>query len=246
MVAAMDATERNRAEPAATHAPGRGSAAVREGALRVVAWIDVQCPYSDRAVAWLDALPPSVLRVEYRLFALEQVNRDPAATDWRIWEQPLDYAHYRGRPDRRSLAAFLVTKLLERAEPPDVLRRFRRAVLDARFVGAADLSDLELLRRLAVEAGADGRRLAAALADETAVREARAAIASDWADAREPFAVFGVPTLDLGIGAPVYLRLERAPTQGEGVDLFDRLVALRREVPWLLELKTAPIRDERA
>jgi hypothetical protein len=214
--------------------------ATEDPAVDVVAWIDFQCPYSERAVAWLDTLPSVVAQVRYRLFALEQVNRDPAATDWRIWEQPLDYAHDRGRPDRRSLAAFLVTTALERDEPPDMVRRFRRAAFDARFVEGADLSDLDLLQRVAVESGADGARLAAALADGAAMRDARERIASDWRDARWPYEVFGVPTLDLGAGAPVYVRLDRAPDADEGIELCRRLVALRRDVPWLLEVKTAP------
>jgi hypothetical protein len=217
---------------------GAGETASRPVA--VVAWIDYQCPYSERAVSWLDALPGDVAQVRYRAFALEQVNRDPTATDWRIWEQPLDYLDDRGRQDRRTLGALLVTKLLEPAEPDQVLRRFRRAVFDARFEGRADLSDLGLLERLAAGAGADRTRLAAALADGAAVHQARCAIAADWTAARTPYEVFGVPTLDLGGGAPVYLRLERAPTAAEGSDLFRRLVDLRREVSWLHELKVAP------
>lgn len=46
--------------------------------------MDYHCLDSHRAVAWLDDLGPKMVDVHYRFFALEQVNRDPDATAWRI------------------------------------------------------------------------------------------------------------------------------------------------------------------
>lgn len=201
-------------------------------------FIDYQCPYSDRAVRWLEGLGPDRVRVRYRLFSLEQVNRDQDATSWRLWDQPLDYEHYRGHDDRRSLAAFLVTKVLE-AFQPGVVAQFRLAVFGARFREGADISSIQAVRALAVAAGADPGRLDALLADPGVVADARRAIAEDWAAARERYRTFGVPTLDFGAGAPLYLRLERDPAPDEGRSFFDRLAELRRAAPFLLELKAA-------
>lgn len=206
-------------------------------ALELTVYIDYHCPYSARVVRWLAGLGPERVRPRYRFFSLEQVNRDPAAGSWRIWEQPLDYEHHRGRRDRRSLAAFLVTDLLERRESPAVVERFRHALLDARFHDGADLSDLALLAALAAGAGADATALGRALGDEAALAVARRRIADDWEAARERFETFGVPTLDLGDDPPVYLRLERDPTPAEGLALLDGLLGLRRAAPFLLELK---------
>lgn len=206
--------------------------------LDVTVWADYHCPYSYRATAWLLGLGPAVVRTQFRPFPLEQVNRDPAAAEWRLWEQPLDYRHYRDRQDRRPLHAFLATALLEAAEPTPVVDRFRLAVYQARFDEAADISDVDLLARLAAEAGAEGRRLARAMADETALVAPRAGIARAWTDARSTYAIFGVPTLEPAGERPFYLRLERAVEPGrEAADLLERVLGLRRDAPIVLELK---------
>jgi hypothetical protein len=89
---------------------------VTDGPVEVDVFYDFHCPYCFRAVEWLAALGPDVVQPTFRLFALEQVNRDPEAREWRLWEQPLDYEHYRGRQDRRPLAAFLAMTHVEATE----------------------------------------------------------------------------------------------------------------------------------
>ena len=174
----------------------------------------------------------------FRPFPLEQVNRDPDAEAWRLWEQPLDYVHYRERQDRRPLAAFLATTLLEDAEAPDVVERFRLAVYRARFDDKADISDVALLVRLAAAAGADGQGLASAMADEVALAGPRAGLARAWSEARSTYAIFGVPTIEPAGERPFYLRLERAVEPGpEAQDLLERVLGLRREASIVLELK---------
>ncbi len=205
---------------------------------------DYQCPYSARAVRWLEGLGRETVQVRYRMFPLEQVNRDPEATTWRLWEQPLDYAHHRERPDRRSLAAFLATALLEdraeaRAIEPEVVVRFRLAVYRARFDDGADISDPGVLRLAATEAGVPADVVATGLHDDAVQARARARLAADWAVTRGEGGVFGVPTLILPDDRPVYLRLAREPEGAEAGDLLRRLVELRRAAPWLLELKLA-------
>jgi hypothetical protein len=206
--------------------------------LELTAWVDYHCPYSYRATAWLLGLGPAVVRPRFRPFPLEQVNRDPEATGWRLWEQPLDYRHYRDRQHRRPLHAFLATALLEVTEPAPVVDRFRLAVYQARFDEAADISDVERLVRLAAGAGADADRLARAMADETALVAPRAVMARAWTDARSTYQIFGVPTLEPPDQRPFYLRLERAVEPGrEAADLLERVLGLRRDAPIVLELK---------
>ena len=69
----------------------------------VHAFVDFHCPYSYRVVAWLDDLGPERVAVRHHLFAIEQVNRYPTATEWRLWEQPLDDRHWRDMPERHPL-----------------------------------------------------------------------------------------------------------------------------------------------
>ena len=146
------------------------------------------------------------------------------------------------------MAAFLATEVLAAAETPDVMRRFREAVYAARFDRLVDISAPATLARAAAQAGAgsagaNGDLLRAALGDETTLVRARRKLADDWAAAREPWAIFGVPTLQLPGDAPIYVRLEREPEPGpEAIDLLRRLVELRGAAPFLIELK----RPERA
>lgn len=210
----------------------------RDRPLDLTVWYDYHCPYSHRAVEWLLGVGPERVRPRFRPFPLEQVNRDASATEWRLWEQPLDYVHYRERQDRRPLHAFLATAILEASEEPAVVDRFRLAVYRARFDDKADISDVDLLIRLAGEAGADARGLAAALAHEAALTGARAGLATAWAEARATWEIFGVPTLQPDGEPPFYLRLERLVSGGtEAVGLLDRVIGLRRDAPLVLELK---------
>jgi 2-hydroxychromene-2-carboxylate isomerase len=205
--------------------------------VELTVWYDYHCPYSFRATEWLMGLGPDHVRPRFRPFPLEQVNRDATATAWRLWEQPLDYVHYRERQERRPLAAFLATALVEGTEQADVVERFRLAVYRARFDDLADISDIALLVRLAAGAGADERRLAGALADETSLAAPRAGLAQAWSDARSAYAIFGVPTIEPAGERPFYLRLERPVEPREGLDLLERVLSLRRDASLVLELK---------
>lgn len=199
-------------------------------------WIDYHCPYCRRAVEWLEKLAPAVARPRFRLFALEQVNRDPSATDWRLWDQPLDYEHYRGRQERRPLASFLVTAHLETAAP-SCLAPFRRLVYEARFDEGRDIASVEVVAELAGRAGASAAEAAAFLADPGRQVEARARIRDDWMAARDDYATFGVPTLRLDGRRPFYLRLAAVPSGEEARELWERLTVLDERAPYLVELK---------
>ena len=205
--------------------------------LRVEIWMDYHCPYSHRVVAWLDDLGPTIVDVHYRFFALEQVNHDPDATAWRIWEQPLDYVQYRDRQHRRSLAAFLATAILEATEPDAVVRRFRRAVYAARFEAREDISDLAVLAAAADAAGGAHGALARGFGDASQVAAARARIAADWYAARAPWRIFGVPTLTLADAPPIYVRLAGLVAPKDGPRLLESILTFRAAAPGVLELK---------
>lgn len=208
---------------------------------RLTLFFDYHCPYCYRLERWVTETLEHRLAVEHRFLSLEQLNHDPEATSWRIWEQPLDYEHYRGRPDRRSLAAFLVTALAETAtgtDPdPELLRRLRGAIFAARHEERLDISDPAVLDQIAANVGYPPGWALTQLAEEAAVAAARARIAADWAASRSPFRLFGVPTLVLDETRPVYLRLARVPTPEEGERLLEWLAARAAELPFVLELK---------
>lgn len=205
--------------------------------VRIEVFMDYHCPYSYRAVCWLDDLGPDLVQVRYRLFALEQVNRDAEAAEWRIWEQPFEYEQYRDRQDRRALASFLATAIVEEHAGAAVSRRFRRAVYAARFEDRMDISEPTLLDAAGVRAGLLPGWVGEALADKSRTNAARQRLADDWAAARSPFLVFGVPTLVLEGQAPVYLRLAAPIPPADGASLLAAFRAFRDAAPAVLELK---------
>jgi|GEM_PF-1525774 len=208
------------------------------GPLRVEVFMDYHCPYSHRVVCWLDDLDPGLVDARHRLFALEQVNHDPDAAAWRIWDQPLDYIQYRGRQDRRALASFLATAIVETSVPdPAAARRLRRAIYAARFDDRLDISDPAVLDAAGVRAGLAPGYVTGVLADPTLTDPARARLAADWAAARNPFLVFGVPTIAMGADAPVYVRLSQPIPPAEGRAFLAALRTFRAAAPMVLELK---------
>ncbi|MBI3746402.1 MAG: DsbA family protein [Chloroflexi bacterium] len=217
---------------------GQETAGGATGPLPVEVFMDYHCPYSHRVVCWLDDLDPGLVEVRYRLFALEQVNHDPDATAWRIWDQPLDYAQYRDRQDRRSLAPFLATAIVEASTAdPGAARRLRRAIYAARFEARLDISDPAVLDVAGVRAGLPPGYVTTALAHPALAEPARARLAADWAAARNRYRVFGVPTIAIGADSPVYVRLSRAIAPAEGPALLAALRAFRVAAPTVLELK---------
>jgi hypothetical protein len=217
--------------------PARAARPAGFGPRAVELFMDYHCPYSHRATAWLDGLPADLVTVSHRLFALEQVNRDPTATAWRLWEQPLDYVHYRERQDRRPLAAFLATAILEATEPPEVVTRFRLGVYAARFEQGGDIADLDVLDGVALAAGVARGRLGEGLADPTQAAAARQRIADDWAGSRAEYATFGVPTLRIDGGVPFYLRLAGPVDPASGAAFLTAILDFRAAAPGVLELK---------
>lgn len=217
-------------------------------AIELELFYDYQCVYSNRVTHWLDALEVGTVEVVGRQFAQEQINRDPAAATWRLWEQPLDYEHHEGHARSRALAASLATASIEASETTEIARQFRLAVFEARWTDRRDVSDPTVLVELAAAVGADSAALADMLAGSGrsgAGRQeaARARIAADWAAARSDFAIFGVPTLRWDGHAPVYLRLDHTPDPDEGAELFACIVNLRERFPLVLELKVPPLAD---
>ncbi len=211
---------------------------------QVTVFFDYHCPFCFRVERWLAELGPDHVEVGHRFLSLEQLNRDPEASSWRIWEQPLDYEHHRGRPDRRSLAAFLATAMAEGAGgpslAPDLVDRLRMAIFAARHEAGLDISRVDVLDRVAVAAGLAPGWLANRLADSDAIAAARARIAGDWDAARSPVRLFGVPTLVIDDAPPFYLRLERVPTAAEGPRLLEWLCERSDSLPFVLELKLPP------
>ena len=138
----------------------------------------------------------------------------------------MDYQHYQERHDWRALAPFLATAIVEDHAGAAVSRRFRRAVYAAQFEDRLDISEPTLLDVAGVKAGLLPGWVEEALPDTSRTDAARRRLADDWAAARSPFLVFGVPTLVLDEQAPVYLRLDAPIPPANGAAIPDGLPSL--------------------
>lgn len=205
----------------------------------VDAFVDFHCPFSYRIVAWLDDLGPERVSVRHHLYAIEQANRDATSTEWRLWDQPLDYRHWKDVPEKRPLLSFLAMAIVEATQPADVAQAFRLTLYMAKFDFGKDISDLEVVEQAARMSGVTPGRIQAALADPVQEAAARARIAADWALARGEYEIFGVPTLRLDGGRPTYTRLGEAVSAADGPRLLETLRAVRLGPPEILELKVA-------
>ena len=166
-------------------------------AIVVDAFVDFHCQYSYRVVAWLDDLGPEHVTVRHHLFAIEQVNRDATGMDWRLWDQPLDYRHWKDIPEKRPLLPFMAMAIVEASEPAQVARDFRLSLYMAKFDFGKDISDIDVVEVAGRMSGVAEGRLRAAIADPAESAAARASIQADFRLARSEYEIFGVPTLRL-------------------------------------------------
>ena len=214
-----------------------GDQAPAAAAIVVDAFVDFHCPFSYRVVAWLDDLGPERVIVRHHLFAIEQVNRDATGTDWRLWDQPLDYRHWKDIPEKRPLLPFMAMAIVEANEPAQVARDFRLSLYMAKFDFGKDISDIEVVEVAGRMSGVADGRLRAAIADRAESTAARARIEADFRLARSEYEIFGVPTLRLNGDRPMYLRLAGMVPVEDGPRLLETLLAVRSGPPEILELK---------
>jgi hypothetical protein len=237
-------------EPSAAHdsglpgSPGSGSTAPGSGStvpdatpVVVDAFVDFHCPFSYRIVSWLDDLGPERVTTRHHLFAIEQVNRDPTGDAWRLWEQPLDYRHWKDVPEKRPLLPFMAMAIVEAGEPVQVARDFRLSLYLAKFDFGKDLSDIDVVEVAGRMSGVAEGRIRAGIADPAVSAAARARIAADFGLARSEYEIFGVPTIRLDGDRPIYVKLAGMVPADAAPRLLETLLAVRAERPEILELK---------
>ena len=149
----------------------------------------------------------SGLTVNWRYFSLEQVNsqEDP---EWKLWEQPEDYAS-RGRNAFRAAEA-------ARQQGQDEFRLFHMALLKARHEDSRDIADTAVLVEVAESAGLDAQQFRRDLAD----RGTLARLAEDHTFAAERLGVFGTPTLVFPEEQAVFLKIAPPPSAEDAVAVF--------------------------
>jgi predicted DsbA family dithiol-disulfide isomerase len=191
--------------------------------MRFDVFFDYQCPFVYRAALLLDAVRRSGVRdldVRWRYFSLTQVNSKDEG--WTIWDAPdSELAHGR-----------LAFQAAEAARRQGRFDDMHHAMLNARHRDRLELDDMPVVEKLASDVGLDMDEFRRDVADRGTLR----VLARDHQAAVAEHGVFGTPTFVFADGAAAYVRLTQAASEN-GVEVFDRLVAVAAAEPQILEIK---------
>ena len=161
--------------------------------------------------------------IDWRTFSLEQVNLTPDADPDELWASPAS---------ARGLLPLAAAKWTL-ARRPEAFEGVQRAVFHARHVEKEKIGRPEVLASVLDRAGLDGPAVTEELmSDRTWVQRARA----DHGEAVE-LGVFGVPTLMLPGGRPVFVRLTEVTDGARAVEVWDRVRSAAGD-PVIHELKS--------
>ena len=178
-------------------------------------------------VTWLQSIKAKVdgdLTIQWKTFSLEQQNnRENAA--FKIWEK-------RDYPSRGVLALVASKAALKQGDL--CFLKFHMATFEALHDEGEDIADGKVLREIVKNVGLDLEQF-----DQDMKRdETWMAVGEDHMESKRKYNVFGVPTLILGQGKAVYVKLQSIPeSKEEQVSLFNMIYHTGIERPYLLELK---------
>jgi len=166
----------------------------------------------------------SKLIINWRYFSLEQANSQQGP-QWKLWEQPEDYAS-------RGLRAFLAAEAARR-QGEAAFDRFHTALLRARHEQRRDIADTNTLIELAESAGVDMTRFQKDIAD----RQLLTRLAQDHTFAVDTLGIFGTPTLVFAQEQAIFLKLSEPPPPKECLSVFNELCLLVDKRRYILEIK---------
>jgi predicted DsbA family dithiol-disulfide isomerase len=183
---------------------------------------DYFCPFVYRASVMLHNVGRTrPLKVTWRYFSLVQVNSKDDG--WTAWDAP-DSEHVRGR---------LAFKAAEAARRQGRFDELHVALLHARHRDRLDLDQVEVVERVAVEAGLDLERFRTDIGDPAILTS----LARDHQEGQSIHGVFGTPTLVFPDGPAAYVRLADAPEGTDAERIFAHLLTVAAREPSILEIK---------
>ena len=164
------------------------------------------------------------LHIEWYSFPLEQIN-STQGPEWKLWEQPDDYKS-------RSLWAFRGGEAA-RLQGEKLFERFHIALLRARHLENRDIANPEVLIEVAREVGLDIDKFRQDLSN----RNLLAKIGVAYTRGVKENGVWGTPTLVFNGRQAAYLKLKPAPPLEESVKLFEELLDIIHDRPYVIEMK---------
>lgn len=185
---------------------------------------DYLCPFVYRASVLLQNVGRSRnprLKVTWRYFSLTQVNSKDDG--WTVWDAPAS-ERVMGR---------LAFKAAEASRRQGRFDAFHMPLLQARHRDRLDIDQLNVVERVAVDAGLDLARFRQDLDDPGIL----GSLTRDHQQALQDHGVFGTPTFVFPDGASAYVRLAESPDAAESSRVFDRLLSIVAGEPSILEIK---------
>ena len=163
------------------------------------------------------------LPINWNYFSLVQIN-SREGPEWKVWEQTDEATSNGLNPFRAAEAA--------RRQGDTVFKKYHQALLNARHKDNADISDADLLARLATDTGADVEQFKKDFGDAGILER----LARDHTNAVETYRAFGTPTLVFGGDKPVYLKI-RPLEEEDSLKVFNEVRAIAEGRPNVLEIK---------
>ena len=184
---------------------------------------DYLCPYVYRASVLLEGVLASGrdLQIGWRYFSLTQVNSKDEG--WTVWDAP-ESEKVKGR---------LAFKAAEAARRQGRFASLHMPLLRARHRDRLDINEVDVVERVAEEAGLDMERFRKDVADPAILEP----LARDHREAVRRHGVFGTPTFVFPNGEAAYVRLSEVVEASQAEELFERVLTLAAGEPRILELK---------
>jgi len=170
------------------------------------------------------------LKVDWRYFSLEQANSQQGP-QWKIWEQPEDYAS-------GGLRAFWAAEAARR-QGEAAFSRFHIALLRAIHGQHRDIAEIKTLTEVAESVGLEMTRFQKDLTDHRLLTK----LAEDHTFAEETLGVFGSPTLVFPEGQAIFLKMSLPSPLEECLPVFTELHHLvdRRRYIWEIKRPQRPM-----
>lgn len=184
---------------------------------------DYLCPYVYRASVLLEGVLASgrELKIGWRYFSLTQVNSKDEG--WTVWDAP-ESEKVKGR---------LAFKAAEAARRQGRFASLHLPLLRARHRDRLDINEVDVVERVAEEAGLDMERFRKDVADPAILEP----LARDHREAVTRHGIFGTPTFVFPDGEAAYVRLSEVVEASQAEELFERVLTVAAGEPRILELK---------